>query len=323
MSPEFNVLEVLSNDLNFITDCICTIFLGITKIGADSLDVDWEQVRRFVEKVAEHYSNKVQYHCFFHAFCVIRETAYLFCSSGGDGVRSSKGLFVVLITALIHDINHPGTNNDYEIKTNSQLAQHYKDSGAGILECHHLDLAFSLLRQEEFDVFHLWPRELRQKMEEVIRDAVLATDMAQHKPMTEELEHRSKLPKPFDFSILEERTAYVKHLLHAADIFNAARPFPICRKISEQVVAEFTAQVELERSQGLPSAPFMIIESEAALCKGEKGFAQFVARPYFAALAACFPDKEALGGIVAQIDANIESWQREIDALSSEAAESP
>jgi hypothetical protein len=30
-----------------------------------------------------------------------------------------------------------------------------------------------------------------------------------------------------------------------------------------------------------------------------------------------------LGGIVAQIDANIESWQRKIDALSSEAAEAP
>ena len=319
LGPQFNILDVPGDDLDYVSECILTIYFAVTKIGADSLDVDWEQVRRFVRKVAEHYRIQNQYHTFFHAFCVIRETAYLFRYSGGDGVRSSKGLFAVLTAALIHDINHPGTNNDYEIKTNSQLAQHYKDAGSGILECHHHDFAMSLLRQEEYDVFHLWPEELRLKMEEVIRDAVLATDMAQHKPMTEELQRRSALPKPFDFSLLDERIVYIKFILHAADIFNAARPFPVCQKIAEQVVAEFMAQVELERSQGLPSAPFMIIEDELTFCKSEKGFAQFVALPYFSALAACFPDKEALGQIVAQINSNIESWQQKIDALAPDA----
>ena len=219
----------------------------------------------------------------------------------------------MLVSALVHDIDHPGTNSDYEVKTNSQLAQLYKDAGAGVLECHHIDFAMNLLRQEETDVFHRWPEELRQKLETVLRDAVLATDMAQHKSLTEELQRRALLPSPFDFSLYEERMAYIKFLIHGADIFNAARPFDVCKEIAAQVVAEFRAQVELERSQGLPSAPFMIVENEAALCNGEKGFAQFVARPYFAALAACFPDKVALERIVAQIDVNIESWQNEIN----------
>jgi hypothetical protein len=138
-------------------------------------------------------------------------------------------MFAMLISALIHDIDHPGTNNDYEIKTNSQLAQRYKDSGAGVLECHHVDFALDLLLSAEFDVFHRWSGELRQKLREVVRDAVLATDMALHKAQTEELQRRALLPSPFDLSLVEERVAYSQLLLHAADIFNAARPFHVCR----------------------------------------------------------------------------------------------
>jgi 3'5'-cyclic nucleotide phosphodiesterase len=185
------------------------------------------------------------------------------------------------------------------------------------LECHHLDLAFGLLREEKNDIFKRWPEDLRQKVEAVVRDAVLATDMALHNSFTDELERRALLPKPFDFSLLEERMAYFKFLLHAADIFNAARPFDVCKRIAAQLVEEFQNQVELERSRGLPSAPFMVIENELSLCKGEKSFAQHVARPYFAALSDCFPDKEALRQVVQQIDTNVDSWQREIEALST------
>ena len=318
LDPGFSVLTVPSGNMEYIADCICTILFGMmTRYGEDELDVDWDRVPLFVRKVGAHYHSANQYHNFFHALCVIRETAYLFCNSGGADVRWRKGLFAMLVSALIHDIDHPGTNNDYEVKTDSHLARLYKDARAGVLECHHLDFALTLLQQEEVDVFHRWPEELRRKLELVLRDAVLATDMAMHKSLTEELQRRAQQPSPFDFSVFEERATYIKLLLHGADIFNAARPFAVCERIAEQVVAEFTAQVELERSQGLPSAPFMVIESDLAFCKGEKGFAQFVARPYFAALAACFPDKEALGQIVAQIDANIEGWQRKIDVLEA------
>jgi len=306
MSPDFEVHLLPMDDCESLTNHIGTLFDGTVAGGCEAVDVDPETARRFIREILTQYRDTPYHNC-FHAFCVVRETAFLFNSTGGLGVRSAKGLFVLLLSAVIHDVDHPGTNNDYEVKTGSHLAQVYDNKS--VLENHHIDLAFAIMKQESFNVFSRWSQEERERAYNVIGQAVLATDMSFHGDMTKSLEVRGATGR-FDFSSPVDRIDFIKYIVHAADIFNAARKFPTAARIAEQVVAEFQHQVQLERARGLDVAPFMVIEDEAALCKGEAGFAKFVARPYFAALAACFPGNEALRGIVCQIDANVECWQK-------------
>lgn len=53
----------------------------------------------------------------------------------------------------------------------------------------------------------------------------------------------------------------------------------------------------------------MVFPNHASKCKGEIGFSQFCARPFFAALLACFPaaDKRLL----ATIDENVALWREQ------------
>ena len=53
-------------------------------------------------------------------------------------------LFAGLIAAAIHDVGHPGHNNNFEIAIQSDLAITYNDQA--VLENYHLATTFSLLK---------------------------------------------------------------------------------------------------------------------------------------------------------------------------------
>lgn len=62
------------------------------------------------------------YHNGHHALCVVQMTAaiYLTLSPGNDddgALLDARGRFVLLLAALVHDIDHPGNSNSYELGT--------------------------------------------------------------------------------------------------------------------------------------------------------------------------------------------------------------
>ncbi len=59
------------------------------------------------------------------------------------------GIFALLFAALVHDIDHPGNNNDFEINSKSPLALIYND--ISVLESHHASVAFRLLEKEDLN----------------------------------------------------------------------------------------------------------------------------------------------------------------------------
>jgi hypothetical protein len=263
---------------------------------------------------------------------------------------TARELFTIMVSALVHDgkltdwranalslslpiiisisrptlthllsrpsVDHPGTNNDFEIKSRSKLAVLYND--ISVLENHHLSLTFSLLQSPGFDIFGRWNASDISEAQAIITNAVLYTDMALHKSLTLDLLSRAESPPAYDLSQSSARHALVNIILHTADIFNPARPSAVSASISRQVCTEFLSQAAMEKAAALPVTPWMSgLDNELAVAKGELGFARFVARPYFAALAACF-----VGGIieglnfVPQIDENISAWEAEIARLS-------
>ncbi|KAG2210493.1 hypothetical protein INT47_002435 [Mucor saturninus] len=102
----------------------------------------------------------------------------------------------------------------------------------------------------------------------------------------------------------EERLMMCKILIHAADISNPCRPWPVFYQQSSLVCVEFFRQGEEELRLGLPVSPNMN-PSEANPSSINVGFIDFIVQPYFEALASLFPKSKEL---VVQCGQNKKEW---------------
>ena len=57
---------------------------------------------------------------------------------------SELEVFAALIAAAVHDVDHPGKNNQFLIETGHELAILYNDNS--VLENHHLAMAFRIMQ---------------------------------------------------------------------------------------------------------------------------------------------------------------------------------
>lgn len=80
-------------------------------------------------------------HMFYHMTKMDRKFRTLF---------SKEEVGFILLAGLAHDGNHPGTNNNYEIKTNSELAK--LAGNEAVLEKMHLRTLFNLLKTKNIGV---------------------------------------------------------------------------------------------------------------------------------------------------------------------------
>jgi len=83
-----------------------------------------------------------------------------------------------IVSALCHDVDHPGLSNGYLVNTKAEMALLYNDQS--VLENHHVAETFLLLREEELDIFRHFSDTDYRHVREIIIKMVLATDMATH-----------------------------------------------------------------------------------------------------------------------------------------------
>ncbi|KAI8093765.1 uncharacterized protein BX664DRAFT_358162 [Halteromyces radiatus] len=91
----------------------------------------------------------------------------------------------------------------------------------------------------------------------------------------------------------EHRLILSQAILHAADISNPLRPWPICYHWSQRVCTEFFHQGDMERENHLPLSPNMDRRKTNQLAVGLQ-FSDFVVSPYFEIFAALFPKADDL-----------------------------
>lgn len=108
----------------------------------------------------------------------------------------------------------------------------------------------------------------------------------------------------------QERSMMCKILIHAADISNPCRPWPVFHQQSSLVCVEFFRQGEEELRLGLPVSSNMN-PREANPSTINVGFIDFIVQPYFEALSSLFPKSKEL---LTQCAINRQEWLK----LSSE-----
>jgi hypothetical protein len=119
--PLFNVLKIDCDDFEGIVQAILVLIEGIVGSPACSSVTDPATLDRLVRRVGTHY-RLVPYHSWHHAFCVVQQTAAillrLFDGDLEEGEKppvdgrglplAEKDRFVLMLAALVHDVDHPG-----------------------------------------------------------------------------------------------------------------------------------------------------------------------------------------------------------------------
>ena len=203
-----------------------------------------------------------------------------------------KQRLALFLAALCHDIEHPGVSSAFLLKSRSTMAALYKND-PGLLEKHHSIRAFELLISKDLDLLRNLPTDDRVNVRHLVRDLILATDMARHKAILQDLERaaaeqdgrcghcagagpehrRGPAPDPGPPAVDTDADGpappsaprptrppprlllHMQALLKCADISNVAKPLPVAMEWAVAVSDEFFAQGDLERAQGIEVRP--------------------------------------------------------------------
>jgi hypothetical protein len=93
----------------------------------------------------------------YHGFSVMHFAYWMLRHTyAGEFLPKSEQL-ALLIAALSHDVDHPGTTNGFQIACDSSVARAHNDQS--VLEHHHAFVTFELLRDPRMDIFQQDPPE--------------------------------------------------------------------------------------------------------------------------------------------------------------------
>ena len=166
------------------------------------------------------------------------------------------------MASSMHDVDHPGTTNQYLVATSSELALMYNDES--VLENHHLAVAFKLLQLPECDILAGLSAKQRSSFRKMVIDMVLATDMSKHMSLLADLKTMVETKKVAGSGVLlldnysdriqvSERKLLIlatkqpshwlfqvlQNMVHCADLSNPTKPLE-CYKVG--IIEEISQQ---------------------------------------------------------------------------------
>ncbi|KAJ4383856.1 3',5'-cyclic-nucleotide phosphodiesterase [Didymella sp. IMI 355093] len=219
----------------------------------------------------------------------------------------------LLISAIGHDVGHPGVNNAFLVALNAPLAQLYNDRS--VLESFHCAAYSQILRR-------YWPKVFSDiAMRKLMINNILATDMGLHfKYMSdlgglqEKIAHDKGVTDGWSVKVREEHKDLTCGLLiKCADICNVARKFETAAKWANILTDEFSNQGLMEEELQMPSCLFggpPVRDDMIKLGESQIGFMNIFARPLFEAVTDILP---AMRFAVDEILTNKATWDTKID----------
>ena len=276
-----------------------------------TLHVDPTKLHRFILRCEHHY-RQVPYHNFFHAFDVT-QTMFMNIMRGQllNSVLTAQEVFTLLLTCIVHDIDHMGLNSTFHTKAETPLGVLTSLTGSkSALEVHHATIAIELITEEK--LLDDMDKKDRSAILRSMVDLILNTDMAVHGQLMEQF-NTTLLPRTAEGATCccdmsapaEVRRLAMIMLMKACDISNPAKPFDLSRKWGINVMEEFYRQGDEERAQGLDVTPMFDRDKKVQLAKSQIGFIQFVAGPFFNRVATCFPQLVFLNE---NVKSNVSRW---------------
>eukprot|EP01116_Phalansterium_solitarium_P017504 TRINITY_DN4328_c0_g1_i1.p1 TRINITY_DN4328_c0_g1~~TRINITY_DN4328_c0_g1_i1.p1 ORF type:complete len:758 (+),score=285.67 TRINITY_DN4328_c0_g1_i1:3227-5500(+) len=271
-----------------------------------AFQIDDNNMRRFLAVIEEGYEASNPYHNAVHAADVLQTLNYMIVHGGLNKYMTQLDIFASLIAAIIHDYEHPGLNNAYQINTSSELAVRYNDRS--VLENYHTASAFSIMYDEANNIMGGLSEGQRREFRETVVTMVLATDMAQHFELLSKFKSKLSGNEGFDPKDRKDRLMVLQIAIKCSDISNPSKNTYLCCQWAKHVMEEFYRQGDEETRKGLPVSAFMD-RSKPSEPKCQIGFIDFIVAPIYETWAQFLPQMEIASK---NLELNKQYWKKQL-----------
>ena len=254
--------------LSFSADDLCHLTLEMFQ----ELDLGLEErkLKNLILAVRESMHPN-PYHNWFHVVDVTQMIFSLMHKTSLLERMDKIQKFALIVSALCHDLDHPGVSNSFLISSRSELALLYNDRSP--LENHHSSQTFRLLHRADINLLKNMTVSEYQEFRKAVIGNILATDMGRHSEYASKLEIVATSQQGADVQFQMEVT------LKYADISSVWRPFNIAKQWAMRVTNEFFLQGDEERRKGLVITANMDRTSSSRVSV-QMGFIDYIVTPY-------------------------------------------
>jgi cAMP-specific phosphodiesterase 4 len=269
-------------------------------------------LENYVNRINASYPTANPFHNSCHSADVVATCFWVLHHGKASSIcrLTSLDVFSALFAAMIHDVDHPGRTNNYQIALHSSLALRYNDRS--VLENHHCSFAYMVMDAPGCNVLTSMTSNHREEMRNLVVNMVLATDVAKHFYEYGLLKARLQDKSFPDRDKPADKELILKSILHACDISNPTKGIEVTVEWTSYVMAEFFQQGDREKQRGLPISMFMDrTTTNIATC--QVGFIDALVLPLFKGLQIVFP---TLHTALTNLKENREFWEDHIEIFA-------
>uniref|UniRef100_A0A8C3G0G6 Phosphodiesterase n=1 Tax=Cyclopterus lumpus TaxID=8103 RepID=A0A8C3G0G6_CYCLU len=280
--------------------CILSMFEDMGFINKYKIDMN--TLARFCLMVKKGYRDP-PYHNWMHAFSVSHFCYLLYKNLGLSNYLEDIEILALFVSCMCHDLDHRGTNNSFQVASQSVLAALYSSEGS-VMERHHFAQAIAILNTHGCNIFDKFNRKDYTRMLDLIRDVILATDLAHHLRIFKDLQKMAD--DGYNPKNRNHRSMLLCLLMTSCDLSDQTKGWKTTRKIAELIYKEFFSQGDLEKAMG--NRPSEMMDREKAyIPELQISFMEHIAMPIYKLLSELLPGATELYERVA---ANREQWTK-------------
>jgi hypothetical protein len=236
-------------------------------------------IESFLTTMENQYHVDLPYHNNIHAADVLHAMNYFISQPILDNSLTIEEKFACIVSAIIHDIDHPGVSNSYEIKYSEPLSKTYNSKS--VLENHHCSLAFKIFREcSECNILKNLSKIQYNYIRSLIINMVLATDMAYHKSYLDEFTEKLN-NKTFNINNSKDRKLLLCILIKCADISNPTKINNIAIQWSNRLFEEDQIQSVNELKQNNYTLSPLIKQDCISKSENQTSFIRTFVKPIF------------------------------------------
>ena len=283
----------------------------------DSKIISTKKLDSFLTTVSDNYKMATLYHNSLHGADVTQSLCVYFLNTNAEEICETTvlDLLGMIVSAMGHDLGHPGLNNNFHINASTDLAITYND--ASCLENFHTSYLFKIIRKEENNILEKFSVQNYKSIRKRMISQILATDMANHgetislirskiKAWQEEGTKRFNLLSGNEKTKFDEQQLLLNYMIHMADLGHNCKKFEISIIWIKLLCEEFWQQGDKEKAKGLPIS-FMCDRDKIDVPASQVGFLRGFILSSFDCLVAMFPN---LKYTVENAENNIKRWKK-------------
>ncbi|ORX56099.1 HD-domain/PDEase-like protein [Piromyces finnis] len=295
--------------LSNITNCQPIFYLGKHIFDQHNFNkhfnIKLSTLESFLTTMENQYHMALPYHNNIHAADVLHAMNYFISHPVLDNLLTIEEKFACIISAIIHDIDHPGINNSYEIKHSEPLSVIYNNKS--VLENHHCALAFKILHEYiNCNILKNVTKSQYTYIRSLIIAMVLATDMACHKQFVDEFTEKLK-NQTFNIEDSKDRKLLLCILIKCADISNPTKINKISVQWSNRLFKEnLILSVNEKKHQNYNLSP-LLKNNCTSKSENQTSFIKIFVKPIYQLLGSFLEIDDFIA--IRQLEENYNFWE--------------